>query len=155
MLTYRQAVIDDVKELCKFTDWWLAGRGKAKGVAGAVNDCFVSPGQHRKYILKYQTWICLDAKKIIGWAVVQSSDSMIHLLVDGNYRGKGIGSRLVKMIAPRFVRSKFDQSSGNPFGFYNKLGYRKVKRVRSRSRLDIDKICPSRNPNIDVMEYSG
>lgn len=155
MLTFRQAVLDDVKDLCKFTDWWLSGRGKAKGAAGAVNDCFISPGQHRKYILKYQTWICLDAEKIIGWAVVEPSNTMIHILVHGNYRSKGIGTMLIVFLSPRFVRSKSDQSSGNPIGFYAKLGYRKVKRVRSRSRLDIDVICPSRNPNIDVLEYSG
>jgi len=155
MLKYRQAVLDDLKALCKFTDWWLAGRGKSKGAVGAVNDCFISPSHHRKYILKYQTWICCDVEKIIGWAVVEPSNTMIHLLIHGDYRGKGIGSRLVKILSPRSVRSKLDQSSGNPIGFYAKLGYRKVKRVQSRSRLDIDKIYPLRDANIDVLKYSG
>lgn len=155
MLNYRQAVLGDVKALCKFTDWWLAGRGKAQGAAGAVNDCFVSPGQHRKYVLKYKTWICCHDNYIVGWAVVENSNTMIHLLVAGDYRGCGIGSKLVLILSPRLVRSKLDQSSGNPIGFYAKLGYRKVKRVQSRSRLDIDKICPTRDANIDVLEYSG
>jgi len=155
MLQYRQAVLDDVKALCKFTDWWLSGRGKAEGVPGAVNDCFVSPGQHGKYIVRYKTWICLDDLEIIAWAVVEPSSTMIHLLVSGDYRSNGIGQRLVKILSPRIVRSKLDQSCGDPIGFYNKLGYRKVKRVKSRSRLDIDKICPLRKANIDVMELVG
>jgi len=155
MLQYRQAVLDDVKALCKFTDWWLSGRGKAKGVPGAVNDCFVSPSQHLKYIRKYHTWICCHDTYIVGWAVVEPSDTMIHLLVAGDYRGCGIGSRLVEILCPRSVRSKSDQSSGNPRPFYEKLGFGFVGSCQSRSRLDIEKICPTRKSNIDVMEKSG
>lgn len=155
MLTYRRAVLGDLKELCKFTDWWLAGRGKRQGVTGAVDDCFITPGQHRKYICRYLTWVCCDGYKIVGWAVVERSDTMIHLLVASNYRGKGIGTMLLSYLSPRFIRSKLDQSSGNPIGFYEKLGYRKVATVKSRSRIDIDEICPSRDANIDVLEYVG
>lgn len=155
MLTYHEAVLGDVKALSRFTDWWLAGRGKAKGVIGAVNDCFISPSQHKKYVVKYRTWLCCDGAQVVGWAVVEPAGTMIHLLVAGNYRGKGIGSRLLKILSPRCIRSKLDQSTGNPEKFYKRFGYRKVKRVRSRSRLDIDKIRPSRNANIDVMEFTG
>ncbi len=155
MTVYRTAVMGDLNELCKFTDWWLAGRGKAKGVSGAVNDCFISPGQHRKYIQKYKTWVCCMRKKIVAWAVVERSDTLIHLLVAGDCRGKGIGTMLLAYLSPRYVRSKLDQSSGNPKGFYMMLGYRKIKSVRSRSRFDIDKIRPKRTNNIDVLEYPG
>lgn len=152
MLQFRRAVLDDLSALCFFTDWWLSGRGKSKGIDGAVDDCFISPGQHKKYIEKYTTWICLDGDKIVGWAVIEPSDTMIHLLVAGNYRGLGIGSAFVDCLSPRFIRSKMDQSSGDQIGFYMSLGYRKVKRVQSRSRLDIDKIHPFRKANIDLME---
>jgi len=155
MLTYRQAVLDDIKALCKFTDWWLSGRGKAKGVPGAVNDCFVSPRQHRKYIRKYSTWVCCHDSYIVGWAVVEHNSTMIHLLVAGDYRGCGIGTRLVKILSPRLIRSKLDQSSGDPIEFYIALGYKKIHCVRSRSRFDIDNVRPKRNDNIDVLEYSG
>ena len=62
---------------------------------------------------------------------------------------------MILILTPRFVRSKLDQSSVNPIGFCNQLGYRKVRRVRSRSRLDIDAIRPFRKTNIDFMERIG
>ncbi len=155
MLNYRQAVLDDVKNLSRFTDWWLAGRGFHKNVPGAVNDCFISPGQHEKYILKYNTWVCTDDDFIVAWAVVQHNDIMIHLLVAGDYRNTGIGSALLRKLSPRFVRSKSDQSSGNPIGFYRRAGYRKINTVQSRSRLDIDVIKPFRKPNIDILELAS
>ncbi len=155
MLNYRQAVLDDVKNLSRFTDWWLAGRGFHQQIHGAVNDCFISPGQHRKYINKYNTWICTSDEDIVGWAVVQHNDIMIHLLVAGDYRGIGIGSKLLRMLSPRFVRSKSDQTSGNPISFYQRAGYRKIDTVQSRSRLDIDVIKPFRKANIDILELAS
>lgn len=155
MLKYRKATLQDVKSLSKFTDWWLAGRGFNKGVPGAVNDCFISPGQHRKYVKKYSVHLCIDDTKIVAWAVVQHGGVMIHLLVAGNYRGTGIGSRLLNILSPRYVRSKLDQSSGNPIDFYLKAGYRKVALVKSKSRLDIEKLRPFRKYNIDILVYPG
>lgn len=151
MLLYRDATIDDLKSVSRFTDFWLSGRGKRFGISGAVDDCFISPSQHKKYICKYRTFICHDKVKIIGWAVVEPSGTLIHLVVDGRYRGKGIGESMMLILKPRLVRSKSDQSSGNPIGFYEKLGYRVVSREQSRSRLDIDSIRPSRKKNIDIL----
>ena len=151
-LTYRQATLDDLAGICHFTDWWLSGRGKSKGVEGAVDDYFVSKGQHSKYVQKYATWLCLDEATIVGWAVVEPSDVMIHLLVAGDRRGEGIGKVMMATLRPRFVRSKMDQASGNPISFYENLGYRRINTVKSRSRLDIDRIKPLRAKNIDVLE---
>lgn len=108
MFEYRRAVLDDLKALSRFTDLWLSGPGKALDVSGAVDDCFISVGQHRKYIEKYTTWICLDGNTIVGWAVIQHSSVM--------------------------------------------MGYYKVKRIRSRTRPDIDSIRPIRKPNIEIMK---
>lgn len=152
MLEYRKATLDDVKDLSRFTDWWLAGRGFSKKVPGAVNDCFISRGQHKKYIEKYTTWVVTHAENIVAWAVVQHGEILIHLLVDNDYRCTGIGSALVKKLSPRFIRSKLDQSSGDPTGFYEQLGYEKIDLVKSKSRLDIDKISPFRKPNIYILE---
>lgn len=154
MLIFRDATIDDLKAVSRFTDFWLSGRGKRVNAPGAVDDCFISPSQHKKYICKYLTFLCLRSHEIIGWAVVEPFGTMIHLLVDGEYRGKGIGKSMVLILQPKFVRSKSDQSSGNPIGFYEKLGYRKVATEQSRSRLDIDVVRPQRKPNIDVLVRS-
>lgn len=148
----RKANIDDIRQLCTFTDYWLAGRGKARGAPGAVNDTFISPGQHKKYIERYEVWLCLQGEQIVGWAVKENRDVLIHMLVAGDLRGCGIGSQMMQVINPRFVRSKIDQSSGDPIEFYLKLGYKKVDTVRSHSRFDIEKISPNRKKNIDILE---
>lgn len=152
MIIYRDATIDDLKEVSRFTDFWLSGRGKRVKAPGAVDDCFISPSQHKKYILKYRTLMAIDNFELIGWAVLEPSGTLIHLLVAGNRRNEGIGQAVMSILTPKFVRSKFDQSSGNPIGFYEKLGYRKVGCEKSRSRLDIDRIKPSRRPNIDILK---
>ena len=154
MLIYRDATLEDLESVSRFTDFWISGRGKRVKAPGAVDDCFISPSQHKKYICKYRTFLCYDEIQIIGWAVVESSGTLIHLLVHGEFRGKGIGECMMLILKPKFVRSKSDQSSGDPIGFYRSLGYEKVRSVRSRSRLDIDVVRPKRKPNIDVLERS-
>jgi len=148
----RQANIVDIVNLCKFTDYWLAGRGMAKGAPGAVNDTFISPGQHRKYIEKYEVWLCIENNAIVGWAVKENQDVLIHMLVAGDLRGRGIGTKLMQVIKPRFVRSKLDQTSGDPIEFYRKMGFKKIDTVRSRSTFLIDKLRPNRKKNIDILE---
>ena len=94
--------------------------------------------------------MCLDEVHLVGWAVVEPSGTLIHLLVAGKYRGQGIGRKMMKLLSPKFVRSKSDQSSGNPESFYLSVGYRKLRSEQSRSRLDIDMLKPFRPRNIDV-----
>lgn len=151
MINYRDAAIDDLGDVSSFTDFWLSGRGKRLGIPGAVDDCFISPSQHKKYICKYRTFLCHDEFKLIGWAVVEPSNTLIHMLVAGNYRNVGIGKSMMLILKPKVVRSKSDQSSGNPITFYEKLGYHKIGVEQSRSRLDIDSIRPSRKKNIDIL----
>jgi len=148
----QKATLDDLTEIRNFTDYWLAGRGKAKGAPGAVNDYFISPGQHMKYIRKYKVYLVKEHNKIVAWAVVQHGDSLIHLLVAGTHRQKGIGSQLLEYLSPTFVFSKSDQSSGDPGPFYEKRNYVKTRSRQSKSRLDIDKIRPNRKKNIDVYQ---
>lgn len=151
-MIYRKAIESDLKSISQFTDYWLAGRGLAKGAPGAVNDYFIGPSQHRKYVLKYKTLLALEGHNIVAWAVVEPSGTLIHLLVAGDRRGQGIGSMVLRVLDPPKIRSKLDQSSGNPEEFYHKLGYKKVAQVQSQSRYDIDTIRPDRPKNIDIFE---
>lgn len=150
MIIYRQAVVDDLKAISRFTDFWLSGRGKRVNAPGAVDDYFISPSQHKKYICKYRTFLCLDELEIIAWAVVEPSGTLISLLVAGNRRGEGIGRAVIELLSPKLVRSKSNQSSGNPRPFYEKMGYKLLRRETSRSRLDIDQVRPKRPRIIDV-----
>lgn len=152
MVYFRQATLEDLTEVSRFTDYWLSGRGKRVNAPGAVDDCFISTSQHTKYICKYRTFLCIDRFWIIGWAVIEPSGTLIYLLVSGRHRGKGIGKAMMLLLKPKYVRSKLDQSSGDPIGFYEKLGYHKVRCEQSHSRIDIDKLRPKRKSNIDVLE---
>lgn len=151
-LIIRPAVIEDLKVICDFTDFWLAGRGCRCHAQGAVNDYFISPSQHRRYILRYKTFLAHLEKALVGWAVIQTDGSLIHLLISGFKRNQGFGSKFLELLKPHTVHSKSDQSTGNPEPFYVKNGYRKIKSIASRSRIDIDKIKPNRPKNIDIFE---
>ena len=146
----RQAMITDMPGIRDFTDFWLSGRGLRVNAPGAVNDCFISPSQHQKYITKYKSFIVLLNREIIGWAVTQNDNSLIHFLISGEHRRRRIGTMLLEHITPPTIRSKSDQSSGDPGPFYEKLGYHKIRCEKSRSRLDINKIRPHRKKNIDI-----
>lgn len=150
MVIYRQARLDDTAKLCKFTDFWLAGRGMRVNAPGAVDDYFLSPSQHRKYITKYYTLLALEGQSIVGWAVLEPSRTLIALLVAGNRRCRGIGKAMMLRLQPDVVRSKSNQSSGDPKSFYLHLGFELKSSERSRSRLDISVVRPERPKTIDV-----
>lgn len=149
-----KATIQDLNNIRTFTDFWLSGRGLQVKAPGAVNDCFISPSQHKKYIEKYSTYIIKIDGQIIAWSVIQNNGSLIHMLVAGTHRHLGIGSILLNFLKPQKIHSKSDQSSGNPAKFYEKAGYTKIDTVQSKSRLDIDKIRPNRKKNIDIYQHS-
>lgn len=147
----RKAKPEDLKAICKFTDYWLAGRGLRDKAIGAVNDYFISPGQHEKYIRKYNVIIALKDERIVAWSVTHTTGTMYHLLVAGDERGRGIGKLLLEIIRPKFIHSKSNQSTGNPKEFYIKHGYEHLETIKARPRLDIDKVNPLRAKIIDVL----
>lgn len=150
MIVYRQARLDDLDPISRFTDWWISGRGKARNVPGAVNDCFITKPQHQKYIRRYETLIAFRGVSIVGWAVKGHNEVLIHLLISGPYRGQGIGKAMISILRPRIIRSKKDQSTGNPVEFYKKLGYQIVRTEQSKASFSIDQSKPNRPENIDV-----
>lgn len=148
----KKATIEDLDKIRRFTDFWLAGRGLPSKAPGAVNDYFISPSQHKKYITKYSTYLLLDNRGLIAWAVIQNDGSLIHFLVEGYSRHEGIGKYFLKLLNPPKIHSKSNQSSGDPGPFYKKMGYTKTATVKSKSSLNIDKIKPDRKPIIDIYE---
>lgn len=149
-LTFRLAEITDLEPICRFTDFWLAGRGLKIGAKFAVNDYFISPSQHSKYISRYTVLTGWEDLKLIAWSVKQPNGTLTHLLVAGTHRHRGIGKHMLVLLSPSKVHSKSDQSTGNPGSFYKSQGYVKVDSIQSRGRLDIDKIKPNRPKNIDI-----
>lgn len=125
--SYRRAILTDLDSIVELVDRLLSGR-----------DFFCPRGQHLGYF-KYKTiLLCFDGSKLIGWAVRQKNGSLIHLLVEPDYRGQGIGSNLLEILEPLMVRSKSDQSTGDPYKFYAKHGYEKTSDERVGKNKNID-----------------
>lgn len=120
---YRQANEADIPAIKAFVDFWLAGRGLVDRVPGSAHDYFVPAGRHLKFVTKYTTTIALVENYIIGWSVKTHLEVLIHLLVAGPWRHRGIGTELLRRQDPGSIRSKMDQSAGDPAEFYEKLGF--------------------------------
>lgn len=125
-IQYRQAHESDLPAIIAFVDFWLAGRGLADQVPGSAHDYFVPAGRHLKFVTKYTTLIALLENCIIGWSVKTHKGVLIHLLVAGTFRHCGIGSKMLELMNPETIRSKMDQSAGDPAEFYRKHGYTKA-----------------------------
>jgi len=113
----------DLDRICAFVDYWLAGRGKRDKVPGAGKDFFVPRRQHIDYLRKYHVELAFYADHLVGWAVLTPNRVLIHLLVAPGFRGHGIGTTLLRKLKPDVVRSKIDQSSGDPKSFYASQGF--------------------------------
>jgi len=133
----RKATKEDLPAIIQFTDYWLAGRAKNQGVEFAGNDYFISPRQHTKYLNHYDVVVAIYKGEIVGWAVKQHQQTLIHLLIDADFRGKGIGEKLLKTLDPRLIRCKTDQSTGDPTSFFLKQGYRRLSNIKIGRRRQI------------------
>lgn len=122
-IEYRKADESDIPAITAFVDFWLKGEGLPDKVPGSAHDYFVPAGRHLKFVTKYTTLLALVENYIIGWAVKTHKGVLIHLLVAGTFRNQGIGGKLLELSNPETVRSKMDQSAGNPADWYRKHGY--------------------------------
>lgn len=125
--SYRLAVKSDLDAIVLLVDSLLAGK-----------DFFCPRGQHIGYFDYKTILLCFDSDKLIGWSVRQKNGSLIHLLVDPTYRGQGIGSHLLETLQPLLIRSKSDQSTGDPKAFYEKHGYTESPDERVGKNKNID-----------------
>jgi len=154
-INFRKATVTDLEKIRIYTDFWLSGRGKKIKAAGAVNDYFISPRQHKKYITKYTVHIALEDEKIIAWAVIDNKNTLINFLIAGDKRNQGLGKKLLNIIQPQIIRSKSNQSSGNPAAFYEKCGYIKTGTEKPTGRYDIEKRGIKREKIIDIFQQKN
>lgn len=139
--TIRRAVEDDFLSICKFVDFWLSGKARQEGIESGGRDCFIPKGQQKDYLKNYTVVLAVNDDEILGWAVMQKDQTLIHLLVSGDYRNLGIGKSLLFFLNPKAIRSKTDQSTGNPNEFYKRQGYSSQ-----------EKLCTGKHHNIDVLK---
>ena len=140
-ITYRPASGDDLDDIAKFVDFWLAGGAKKLGIPGAGQDYFVPRGQQIGYLKYKTTYLAIHNNKIIGWSVKSKNKTLIHLLITPEYRGRGIGGHLLEILNPELVRSKSDQSTGDPRQFYEKHGF------------EVTEADQGKHKNIDILQH--
>lgn len=147
-IKYRLANESDIPAITAFVDFWLKGEGIPDKIPGSAHDYFVPAGRHLKFVTKYTTLLALLENCIIGWAVKTHKGVLIHLLVAGTFRNKGIGSKMLKLMNPETIRSKMDQSAGDPASFYYRFGYIKpsVRPTGKKNNIELFvKAIPSKS----------
>lgn len=137
-IIYRYASLDDLAAICKFVDFWLSGKAAAEGIEHAGKDYFIAKGRHTAYIKNYKVAIAANDDELLGWGVMQRDGTLIHLLISGDYRGYGIGTQLMQLLQPAAIRSKTDQSTGNPNAFYEHLGFTEHAHSQIGKHMNID-----------------
>jgi len=122
-ITYRTAEKSDTDAIVTFVDYWLSGGAKHDLAPGGGQDYFVPRARHEGFLKKHHVLIALDGNHIVGWAVTTPKNSLIHLLVAGDCRGQGVGQEMLRLLNPELIRSKIDQTTGDPTEFYLERGY--------------------------------
>lgn len=144
MIFYRIAKQKDLPAIKQFVDYWLSGRAKRNDKAIASNDYFVSDSQHSDYLKEKKVLLAIRHYKIVGWAVLSKHDILVHILVSGHCRNRGIGKRMIQILNPTKIRSKSDQGTGDPGPWYERLGFQKTSTEKA-----------GKNKNIEIYENVG
>jgi GNAT superfamily N-acetyltransferase len=61
--------------------------------------------------------------EIVGLVVLYAESFLHNLFLSKQWRGLGLGTRIIEALAPTVIRAKTDMASGDPTGFYARLGY--------------------------------
>jgi GNAT superfamily N-acetyltransferase len=112
-LTVRPAGRSDLVPLNFFVDTVL--RRDYFMRRGQLED-LVTGRYHQVYVAELDT-------VLVGIAVTTRGSRLINALVHPAYRGLGIGKALIDRSGATEVRAKLDMSTGDPRGFYRRLGF--------------------------------
>jgi GNAT superfamily N-acetyltransferase len=112
-VTIRRAVAEDYDAIQKLFDLTIR------------KDVFEPRGRLISKLRKCATYVAVmgGEKVLVGFAINETGRILIHLLVHPDYRGYGIGKKLLREANPVVIRSKSDQSTGDPKEFYLSNGY--------------------------------
>lgn len=136
-LTYRKMIELDIPKVLAFVDIFLR------------KSWFV----RRKYCFDHmnESWVVLDGEKLVGWIFIggeKVEKTLYNLIIHPKYRGREIGKTLIEKLKPKIIRSKTDQTTGDPTEFYKKMGY-EVTAMRQGKRRKIN-IMRESEPNVEL-----
>jgi len=121
-LIYRKITEDDIPKILAFTDIFLR------------RDYLVRKPELIVKIKIGEMIGVFDKKKLIAWGSMGKNKRLWNLLVHPKYRGKKIGENIVMKLKPDYIRSKMDQSTGDPTKFYEKIGYKIIQEKIGRKK---------------------
>lgn len=124
--TIRRARADDLKRIQAFLDSYLR------------RDWFLSPKGLVQMLESLYWWMAECDGELRAVAAMNKQGALMQLLVHPDYRKCGIGRRLLERLRPAIIRSRSDQSTGDPRLFYEKNGYRSVGVTKVGRRRNIE-----------------
>lgn len=91
-------------------------------------DYFLRRGQLAELLSgrRHRVFVAEIEGVLVGAAVLTCGARLVNALIHPAYRGLNIGRQLVDFCGAREVRAKIDMSTGDPRGFYRKLGFRET-----------------------------
>lgn len=126
-LSVRPALASDLEPLVFFFDTALR------------RDYFLRRGQLAEILSsgRHQVFVAEIDHVLVGIAILTRGLRLINVLVHPSYRGLGIGAELVQRTGAREVRAKLDMSSGDPRGFYERLGFRATGEKNGKGNIEL------------------
>lgn len=121
-VTIRKAVPNEWKSIVEFFDLHLHNLYHDPG--------FLPSGMVRDHIGRGNVIVAVSDAGILGVALTNGR-TLWNLVVNKNYRRKGVGSKLLNSIGPKYVRIKRHGGFPDPTSFYEKNGYRPLAFVPS------------------------
>ncbi|MBK9127879.1 MAG: GNAT family N-acetyltransferase [Phycisphaerales bacterium] len=134
-LTVRRAAPSDEAPLSFFFDTVLR------------RDYFVRRGQLGELLRSayHQVWVAEIDCILVGVAITTRSTRLVNAIVHPAYRGLGIGQALVNASGASEVRAKLDMSSGDPRGFYERLGFKATGETNEKGNIELMRRAAERN----------
>ncbi len=102
-------------------------------------DYFLRRGQLSEMLKsrRHRVWVAEIDRILVGAAITTRGTRLVNALVHPGYRGLGIGRALVRATGAKEVRAKLDVSTGDPRGFYERLGYVSTGERNDRGNIEL------------------
>ncbi len=102
-------------------------------------DYFLRRGQLEEMLRgpRHRVWVAEIDGVLVGPAITTRGTRLVNALVHPAYRGLGIGRALVERTGAVEARVKCDMHTGDPRGFYRRLGFEPGPRVGRRGQIEL------------------
>lgn len=88
-------------------------------------DYFIRAGQLEEILSgdRHEAWLVGEGIALVAFAILSRGSRLVNVLVHPSWRGMGLGEALVNASGATSVRVKLDMRSGDPEGFYRRIGF--------------------------------